>query len=74
MVSLAYSIPVELASVCVSMCVSLSTLSKVNISETSGPITTKFYLKHCWGGEKGCIRFKASSDWNTGFHGNGWLT
>ena len=26
-----------------------STLSNMNISETSRPITTKFYLKHHWG-------------------------
>ena len=25
-----------------------STLSNMNISETSGPIATKFYLKHHW--------------------------
>ena len=33
------------------MCVCVSTLSNMNISETSGQIATKFYLKH-WGGGK----------------------
>ena len=28
------------------------TLSNMNISEISGPIATKFYLKHHWGGGK----------------------
>ena len=41
--------------VCVSMCV--STLSNINISETSGPIATKFYLKHHWGGGKAALGF-----------------
>ena len=35
---------------CLSACVSI--LSNMNISETSGPIATKFYLKHHWGGGK----------------------
>ena len=29
-----------------------STFSNMNISETSRPITIKFYLKHHWGGGK----------------------
>ena len=28
----------------------VSTLSNINISETSWPIATRFYLKHHWGG------------------------
>ena len=35
-----------------------STLSNINISETSGPITTKFYLKHHWGGGKAASGFR----------------
>ena len=49
-----YSIPVEPASVCVCVCVCVyvcvSTLSNMNISETRGPMATKFYLKHYWAG------------------------
>ena len=30
------------------MCVCVFTFSDINISETSGPIATKFYLKHHW--------------------------
>ena len=40
-------------------CVHPSTLSNMNISETSRPITTKFYLKHHWGGGKAAIGFDA---------------
>ena len=36
-----------------------STLSNMNISETSRPITTKFYLKHHWGGGKAALGFGA---------------
>ena len=36
-----------------------STLSNMNISETSKPITTKFYLKHHWGGGKSALGFDA---------------
>ena len=36
-----------------------STLSNMNISETSRPITTKFYLKHHWGGGKAALGFEA---------------
>ena len=39
------------------MGVSVSTLSNMNISETSGPITTKFYLKHRWVGGKAALGF-----------------
>ena len=34
-----------------------STLSDMNISETSGPITIKLYLKHHWGGGKAALDF-----------------
>ena len=33
----------------------------MNISETRGPITTKFYVKHHWGGGKAALGF--GSDW-----------
>ena len=32
------------------LCVRASTLSNMNISETSWPIVIKFYLEHHWGG------------------------
>ena len=31
------------------------TLLNINISETSGPIADKFYLKHHWGGGKAAL-------------------
>ena len=34
-----------------------STLSKINISETSWPIVIKFYQKHHWGGGLAALRF-----------------
>ena len=40
-------------------CVRASTLSNMNISETSRPITIKFYLKHHWGGGKAALGFGA---------------
>ena len=40
-------------------CVRPSTLSNMNISETSRPITTKFYLKCHWGGGKAALGFDA---------------
>ena len=43
-------------SVCLSVC--LSTLLNINISETSGPIATKFYLKHHWGRGKAALGFE----------------
>ena len=46
---------IEQLSVCVSVCV--STLSNMNISATSEPIATKFYLKHHWGGGKDALGF-----------------
>ena len=46
-------------SVCASVCV--STLSNINISATSKPIATKFYLKHHWGGGKAASVFFARS-------------
>ena len=48
---LAYSIPVEPASVrpCVRPSVCVHTF-KHEYLETNGSITTKFYLKHHWGG------------------------
>ena len=33
-------------------------LSTMNISETSGPIATKFYLKHHWDGGKAALDFE----------------
>ena len=36
-----------------------STLSNINISETSGPIAIKFYLKHHLGGGKAALGFGA---------------
>ena len=42
-------------SVCV--CVSVATLLNMNISETRGPIATKFYLKHHLGGGKAALGF-----------------
>ena len=59
---------------CVRACVrpSIHTFKHcLNISETSRPITIKFYLKHHWGWGKGCIRFWCRSDQNSGFHSNG---
>ena len=40
---------------CVSVCV--FTLSNMNMSGTSGTITTKFYLKRHWGGGKATLGF-----------------
>ena len=42
-------------SVCVCVCV--FTFSNMNISETSWPIATKFYLKHHWVGGKDALGF-----------------
>ena len=47
----------ELASVRAS--VRASTLSNMNISETSRPITTKFFLKRHWGGGKAALGLDA---------------
>ena len=57
----AYRMGLEPASVRASVCpcVRASTLSNMNISETSRPITTKFYLKHHWGGGKAALGFDA---------------
>ena len=41
----------------VRLCVRLLTLSNINISETSGPIKIKFYLKQYWGWEKVALGF-----------------
>ena len=38
-------------------CVRAFTLLNINISETSGPIATKFYQKHHWGGGKAASGF-----------------
>ena len=35
----------------------VSTFSNSNISATSGPIVTKFYLNHHWGGGKAALGF-----------------
>ena len=43
----------------VRLSVRASTLSNMNISETSRPITIKFYLKHHWGGGKASLCFGA---------------
>ena len=42
----------------VRLCVSELTLSNMNISATSGPIITRFYLKHHWGGGKAALCFR----------------
>ena len=52
MVSLYYT---SRAGVCVCVCV--LTFSNMNISETNGPIATKFYLKHHWVGGKEALCF-----------------
>ena len=51
-------------------CAHASTLSNMNISETSWPIIIKFYQEHIWAGGIDCIRFWVRSDQNSGFHGN----
>ena len=58
LVSLEYT---SRAIVCVSVSVSvcLSTLSNINISETSGLIATKFYLKHHWDGGMAALGFES---------------
>ena len=43
--------------VCVCMCVCVTTISNMNISETSGSIVTKFYLKQHLVEEKNAIGF-----------------
>ena len=42
---------------CVRPCVGVFTLSNMNISETSGLIAIKFYLKHNWGEGKAALGF-----------------
>ena len=39
------------------LCVRPLTLINMNISATSGPIVTRFYLKHHWGGGKAALCF-----------------
>ena len=39
------------------VCANVSTLSNMNISETSGPIAIKFYLKHHGDGGKAALGF-----------------
>ena len=46
---------VNRSSRCLSVC--LWTFSNSNISATSGPIVTKFYLNHHWGGGKAALGF-----------------
>ena len=41
----------------VGLCVCVFTFSNMNISETSEPIATKFYLKHHWVGGKAALGF-----------------
>ena len=57
----AYRMGLEPASMRASVRASVrtSTLSNMNISETNRPITTKFYLKHHWGGGKVALGFDA---------------
>ena len=43
-------------SVCLAVC--LWTFSNSNISATSWPIVTKFYLNHHWGGGKAALGFE----------------
>ena len=43
--------------VCVRACMCPLTISNMNISKTRGPIATKFYLKHHWGGGKPALGF-----------------
>ena len=54
--------------------VGVSTLSNINISETSGPIAIKLYLKHHWGEgwEKAALGFSADQIRTlvNCFHGN----
>ena len=38
-------------------CICALTLSNINISATSWPIATKFYLNHHWGGGKAALGF-----------------
>ena len=40
------------------MCVCVSTLLNINITEISGPIASKFYLKHHCGGGKAALGFE----------------
>ena len=40
------------------LCVCVSTRLNINISATSGPIATKFYLKHYWGRGKTALGFE----------------
>ena len=42
----------------VSVSVNVSTLLNINTSETSGPIATKFHLKHQWGEGKAALGFE----------------
>ena len=49
---------------CVRVSVRPSTLSNMNISKTSRQITTKFYLKHHWGGGKAALGFDADQTRN----------
>ena len=40
------------------VCVCVSTLLNINISETSGPIAAKFYLKHHWSVGQAALGFE----------------
>ena len=56
---------------CVCVYVRMSTLSNMNISETRGPIATKFYLKHHLVEGKDALGFGPDRGRNSGVHGNG---
>ena len=53
---LAYRMGLKPAFIRVYVC--LLTLSNMNISETSGPIAIKLYLKHHWGNGKAALGFE----------------
>ena len=48
------------------LCVRASTLSILNISETSWPIAVRFHMKQHWGGGLPAIGFLSRSDQNLG--------
>ena len=42
---------------CLAVCLAVCLWTFSNISATSGPIVTKFYLNHHWGGGKAALGF-----------------